>query len=208
MGLIPECCAVICFLSAGWRNGVPMCLFSLRRYWCSSAPSYGTALSTCQDRTKTALLHILCFSSSSSSSYAGQLSLFIDEHFLIMPCILIFWSVFYSVWSLGYYKFWCEISTCRNMENIDSEKTPGFVFETIKVLNFCLTQVISWTFLWGCGLVVSTFAYSGNASLSLACNICQPLSHQYKRLAKEEVEVSGNIRSSLFSVNLPDLCSF
>ncbi len=29
------------------------------------------------------------------------------------------------------------------MENIDSEKTPGFVFETIKLLNFCLTQVRS-----------------------------------------------------------------
>ncbi|XP_055065658.2 neurobeachin-like protein 2 isoform X2 [Misgurnus anguillicaudatus] len=33
------------------------------------------------------------------------------------------------------------IIICRNMENIDSEKTPGFVFETIKVLNFCLTQL-------------------------------------------------------------------
>ena len=29
----------------------------------------------------------------------------------------------------------------RNMENIDPEKTPGVVFETIKLLNFCLTQV-------------------------------------------------------------------
>lgn len=27
------------------------------------------------------------------------------------------------------------------MENIDPEKTPGFVFETIKLLNFCLGQV-------------------------------------------------------------------
>jgi len=36
-----------------------------------------------------------------------------------------------------------EISSCRNMENIDSEKTPGFVFETIKLLNFCLSQVRS-----------------------------------------------------------------
>ncbi|XP_016424397.1 neurobeachin-like protein 2 [Sinocyclocheilus rhinocerous] len=33
------------------------------------------------------------------------------------------------------------IIICRNMENIDSEKTPGFVFETIKLLNFCLTQL-------------------------------------------------------------------
>ncbi|XP_057195455.1 neurobeachin-like protein 2 isoform X2 [Triplophysa rosa] len=33
------------------------------------------------------------------------------------------------------------IIICRNMENIDSEKTPGFVFETIKVLNFCLNQL-------------------------------------------------------------------
>ncbi|XP_039530585.1 neurobeachin-like protein 2 isoform X1 [Pimephales promelas] len=33
------------------------------------------------------------------------------------------------------------IIICRNMENIDSEKTPGFVFETIKLLNFCLSQL-------------------------------------------------------------------
>ncbi|XP_073782068.1 neurobeachin-like protein 2 isoform X4 [Danio rerio] len=33
------------------------------------------------------------------------------------------------------------IIICRNMENIDSEKTPGFVFETIKLLNFCLAQL-------------------------------------------------------------------
>ncbi|XP_030227032.1 neurobeachin-like protein 2 isoform X1 [Gadus morhua] len=30
---------------------------------------------------------------------------------------------------------------CRNMENIDAEKTPGFVFETIKLLNYCLNQL-------------------------------------------------------------------
>lgn len=29
----------------------------------------------------------------------------------------------------------------RNMENIDTEKTPGFVFETIRLLHFCLEQV-------------------------------------------------------------------
>lgn len=29
----------------------------------------------------------------------------------------------------------------RNLENIDPGKTPGFVFETIKLLNFCLDQV-------------------------------------------------------------------
>lgn len=33
------------------------------------------------------------------------------------------------------------IIVCRNMENIDTEKTPGFVFETIKLLNFCLDQL-------------------------------------------------------------------
>ncbi|XP_061093012.1 neurobeachin-like protein 2 isoform X2 [Conger conger] len=33
------------------------------------------------------------------------------------------------------------IIICRNMENIDSDKTPGFVFETIKLLSFCLTQL-------------------------------------------------------------------
>lgn len=27
------------------------------------------------------------------------------------------------------------------MENIDTDKTPGFVFETIKLLSFCLDQV-------------------------------------------------------------------
>lgn len=29
----------------------------------------------------------------------------------------------------------------RNMENIDTEKIPGFVFETIRLLHFCLDQV-------------------------------------------------------------------
>ncbi|XP_068425985.1 neurobeachin-like protein 2 isoform X1 [Clinocottus analis] len=33
------------------------------------------------------------------------------------------------------------IIICRNMENIDPEKTPDFVFETIKLLNFCLDQL-------------------------------------------------------------------
>ncbi|XP_044215152.1 neurobeachin-like protein 2 isoform X2 [Thunnus albacares] len=33
------------------------------------------------------------------------------------------------------------IIVCRNMENIDPEKTPGFVFETIKLLNFCLDHL-------------------------------------------------------------------
>ncbi|CAL8361606.1 unnamed protein product [Arctogadus glacialis] len=33
------------------------------------------------------------------------------------------------------------IIVCRNMENIDAEKTPGFVFETIKLLNYCLNQL-------------------------------------------------------------------
>ncbi|XP_035269360.1 neurobeachin-like protein 2 isoform X1 [Anguilla anguilla] len=33
------------------------------------------------------------------------------------------------------------IIICRNMENIDPDKTPGFVFETIKLLSFCLTQL-------------------------------------------------------------------
>lgn len=30
---------------------------------------------------------------------------------------------------------------CRNMENIDAEKTPGFLLETFKLLNFCLEQL-------------------------------------------------------------------
>ncbi|XP_072536841.1 neurobeachin-like protein 2 [Salminus brasiliensis] len=33
------------------------------------------------------------------------------------------------------------IIICRNLENIDAEKTPGFVLETIKLLNFCLNQL-------------------------------------------------------------------
>ncbi|KAK0134568.1 Neurobeachin-like protein 2 [Merluccius polli] len=33
------------------------------------------------------------------------------------------------------------IIVCRNMGNIDVEKTPGFVFETIKLLNYCLNQL-------------------------------------------------------------------
>ncbi|XP_063076336.1 neurobeachin-like protein 2 isoform X2 [Engraulis encrasicolus] len=33
------------------------------------------------------------------------------------------------------------IIICRNMDNIDPDKTPGFVFETIKLLTFCLNQL-------------------------------------------------------------------
>ncbi|KAM3872786.1 LOW QUALITY PROTEIN: neurobeachin-like protein 2 [Diretmus argenteus] len=33
------------------------------------------------------------------------------------------------------------IIVCRNMENIDPDKIPSFVFETIKLLNYCLTQL-------------------------------------------------------------------
>ncbi|KAL2102018.1 hypothetical protein ACEWY4_003779 [Coilia grayii] len=33
------------------------------------------------------------------------------------------------------------IIICRNMDNIDPDKTPGFVFETIKLLSFCLNQL-------------------------------------------------------------------
>ncbi|XP_034730693.1 neurobeachin-like protein 2 isoform X1 [Etheostoma cragini] len=33
------------------------------------------------------------------------------------------------------------IIVCRNMENIDPDKTPDFVFETIKLLNFCLDKL-------------------------------------------------------------------
>lgn len=33
------------------------------------------------------------------------------------------------------------LSSSRNLENIDPDKTPGFVFETIKLLNFCLDEV-------------------------------------------------------------------
>ncbi|XP_060726425.1 neurobeachin-like protein 2 isoform X5 [Tachysurus vachellii] len=33
------------------------------------------------------------------------------------------------------------IIICRNMENIDPDKTPGFVLETIKLLNYCLNQI-------------------------------------------------------------------
>ncbi|KAG7261873.1 hypothetical protein CRUP_016958 [Coryphaenoides rupestris] len=33
------------------------------------------------------------------------------------------------------------IIVCRNMENLDAENTPGFVFETIKLLNYCLNQL-------------------------------------------------------------------
>ncbi|XP_035386698.1 neurobeachin-like protein 2 isoform X2 [Electrophorus electricus] len=33
------------------------------------------------------------------------------------------------------------IIICRNMENIDPDKTPGFMLETIKLLSFCLNQL-------------------------------------------------------------------
>lgn len=74
-------------------------------------------------------------------------------------------------------------STYRNMENIDTDKTPGFIFETIKLLNFCLDQVrllefvalcMSFITLQSCTdfILCTVFSHSNPQLEELVCSDC------------------------------------
>ncbi|KAM4601359.1 neurobeachin-like protein 2 isoform 2-T2 [Polymixia lowei] len=90
------------------------------------------------------------------------------------------------------------IIVCRNMENIDPDKTPGFVFETIKLLNFCLNQLKK--------------GHEEQASLQSVVQygllLCESLFDPYetwrRRLAGEEVSVLERSKYKFSPLPLPE----
>lgn len=58
------------------------------------------------------------------------------KHFIIHPLQCVAVMVFFNKLHAD-----SALLFLRNMENIDKDKTPGFVFETIRLLHFCLDQV-------------------------------------------------------------------
>ncbi|XP_029958352.1 neurobeachin-like protein 2 isoform X1 [Salarias fasciatus] len=75
------------------------------------------------------------------------------------------------------------IIVCRNMENIDPERTPGFVFETVKLLRFCLDQLKSGE---GETLALQSVVQYG---LVLFESLFDPYQTWRRRLAGEEVSL-------------------
>ncbi|KAG7242087.1 hypothetical protein INR49_024133 [Caranx melampygus] len=90
------------------------------------------------------------------------------------------------------------IIVCRNMENIDPEKTPGFVFEAIRLLNFCLDQLKN--------------GQGDQASLQLVVQyglvLCESLFDPYqtwrRRLAGEEVSLLERNKYKFSPLALPE----
>ncbi|KAM9851975.1 neurobeachin-like protein 2 [Aulostomus maculatus] len=90
------------------------------------------------------------------------------------------------------------IIVCRNMENIDSEKTPGFVFETMKLMNFCLDQLKK-----GQGErspLQSVVQYG----LVLCENLFDPYQTWRRRLAGEEVSLLERNKYKFSPLALPE----
>ncbi|XP_074539600.1 neurobeachin-like protein 2 isoform X1 [Halichoeres trimaculatus] len=90
------------------------------------------------------------------------------------------------------------IIVCRNMENLDPDKTPGFVFETIKLLNFCLDQLKK--------------GQGDQSSLQLVVQyglvLCESLFDPYqtwrRRLAGEEVSLLERNKYKFSPLTLPE----
>uniref|UniRef100_A0A3P8V3W9 Neurobeachin-like protein 2 n=1 Tax=Cynoglossus semilaevis TaxID=244447 RepID=A0A3P8V3W9_CYNSE len=83
------------------------------------------------------------------------------------------------------------IIICRNLENIDQEKTPGFVFETIRLLNFCLHQLPSLQLVVQYGLV-------------LCESLFDPYQTWRRRLAGEEVSLQERNKYKFSPLALPE----
>ncbi|KAF7669441.1 hypothetical protein LDENG_00186230 [Lucifuga dentata] len=90
------------------------------------------------------------------------------------------------------------IIVCRNMENIDPDKTPGFIFEIIKLLNFCLNQLKQ--------------AQEEQSSLKLVVQyglvLCESLFDPYqtwrRRLTGEEVSLLERSKYKFSPLPLPE----
>ncbi|XP_036930023.1 neurobeachin-like protein 2 isoform X1 [Acanthopagrus latus] len=90
------------------------------------------------------------------------------------------------------------IIVCRNMENIDPDKTPGFVFETIKLLNYCLDQ------LKGGEGEQSSLQLVVQYGLVLCESLFDPYQTWRRRLAGEEVSLLERNKYKFSPLALPD----
>ncbi|XP_035491031.2 neurobeachin-like protein 2 isoform X3 [Scophthalmus maximus] len=90
------------------------------------------------------------------------------------------------------------IIICRNMENIDPEKTPGFVFETIRLLNFCLDQIKH-----GQG-EPSSLQLVVQHGLVLCESLFDPYQTWRRRLAGEEVSLPERNKYKFSPLALPE----
>ncbi|XP_004541490.1 neurobeachin-like protein 2 isoform X1 [Maylandia zebra] len=90
------------------------------------------------------------------------------------------------------------IIVCRNMENIDPEKTPSFVFETIKLLNFCLNQLKK-----GKG-EKSSLESVVQYGLVLCESLFDPYQTWRRRLAGEEVSLLERNKYKFSPLALPE----
>uniref|UniRef100_M4AIB3 Neurobeachin-like protein 2 n=1 Tax=Xiphophorus maculatus TaxID=8083 RepID=M4AIB3_XIPMA len=90
------------------------------------------------------------------------------------------------------------IIVCRNMENIDPEKTPSFVFETIKLLNFCLEQLKK-----GQG-EKSSLEQVVQYGLVLCESLFDPYQTWRRRLAGEEVSLLERNKYKFSPLALPE----
>uniref|UniRef100_A0A3P8SL52 Neurobeachin-like protein 2 n=1 Tax=Amphiprion percula TaxID=161767 RepID=A0A3P8SL52_AMPPE len=90
------------------------------------------------------------------------------------------------------------IIVCRNMENIDPEKTPSFVFETIKLLNFCLDQLKK-----GQG-EKSSLQSVVQYGLVLCESLFDPYQTWRRRLAGEEVSLLERNKYKFSPLALPE----
>ncbi|XP_022621350.1 neurobeachin-like protein 2 isoform X1 [Seriola dumerili] len=90
------------------------------------------------------------------------------------------------------------IIVCRNMENIDPEKTPGFVFEAIRLLNFCLDQLKS-----GQG-DQSSLQLLVQYGLVLCESLFDPYQTWRRRLAGEEVSLLERNKYKFSPLALPE----
>uniref|UniRef100_UPI003AAC4AAA neurobeachin-like protein 2 isoform X1 n=1 Tax=Centroberyx gerrardi TaxID=166262 RepID=UPI003AAC4AAA len=90
------------------------------------------------------------------------------------------------------------IIVCRNMENIDPDKTPGFVFETIKLLNFCLNQLKK-------GVEEqSSLQLVAQYGLVLCESLFDPYQTWRRRLAGEEVSLMERNKYKFSPLPLPE----
>uniref|UniRef100_A0A8P4K618 Neurobeachin-like protein 2 n=1 Tax=Dicentrarchus labrax TaxID=13489 RepID=A0A8P4K618_DICLA len=90
------------------------------------------------------------------------------------------------------------IIVCRNMENIDPDKTPGFVFETIKLLNVCLDQLKT-----GQG-EQSSLQLVVQYGLVLCESLFDPYQTWRRRLAGEEVSLLERNKYKFSPLALPE----
>uniref|UniRef100_A0A2I4B951 Neurobeachin-like protein 2 n=1 Tax=Austrofundulus limnaeus TaxID=52670 RepID=A0A2I4B951_AUSLI len=90
------------------------------------------------------------------------------------------------------------IIVCRNMENIDPEKTPSFVFEIIKLLNFCLQQ------LKKDGGQQSSLQQVVQYGLVLCESLFDPYQTWRRRLAGEEVSLMERNKYKFSPLALPE----